>query len=49
MTNSKSEHELLIDKLIEAGFENGWSITGTELVYWEHDADPPTPLTRPKA
>jgi len=47
MTIPKTEHDLLIDKLLEAGFENGWSLSGTELVLWEHEANPPAPLKRP--
>lgn len=40
-------HTELITLLIDAGFENGWALNGTELVLWEHDAEPPAPLTRP--
>ena len=35
--------------LIDAGFIDGWSLSGETLVQWEHDADPPAPLTRPEA
>jgi len=35
--------------LIDAGFTSGWSLLGTELTIWEHDTEPPAPLTRPKA
>jgi hypothetical protein len=35
--------------IIEAGYTSGWATHGEELVLWEHDADPPAPLTRPKA
>jgi hypothetical protein len=35
--------------LVEKGFDNGWAIADGKLVLWEHDADPPAPLTRPEA
>jgi hypothetical protein len=35
--------KLLADK----GFPTGWALTGDELILWEHDEDPPAPLTRP--
>jgi hypothetical protein len=38
----------IVNILIDAGFENGWALNGTELILWEHDEDPPAPLTRPK-
>jgi hypothetical protein len=37
----------LVDLLINAGFDSGWVLTGDVLTYWEHDAEPPKPLTRP--
>jgi hypothetical protein len=33
--------------LVDAGFTDGWALAGDELVIWEHDEDPPAPLTRP--
>jgi len=39
----------LIELLYQQGFDNGWAIAGETLVLWEHDADPPAPLTRPEA
>jgi hypothetical protein len=39
----------LIQILTDAGFDNGWALNGTQLVLWEHEEDPPKPLTRPKA
>jgi hypothetical protein len=33
--------------LLENGFDNGWALFGETLTIWEHDQDPPTPLTRP--
>jgi hypothetical protein len=41
-------HSQLIELLNEAGFETGWALAGEILVLWEHDADPPAPLTRPE-
>jgi hypothetical protein len=37
----------MADLLIEAGYTDGWAISGETLVLWEHDTDPPAPLTRP--
>ena len=42
-------NEQLIELLISAGFEAGWAISGEKLILWEHDAEPPAPLTRPVA
>ena len=41
-------HDELIQLLNDAGFEAGWVLHGTKLVVWEHDAEPPAPLTRPE-
>lgn len=41
-------HLEIVQMLIEAGFTEGWSLSGETLVQWEHDADPPPPLTRPE-
>ncbi len=41
-------HEELCQLLIDAGFDFGWSLAGTELILWEHDENPPAPLTRPQ-
>jgi hypothetical protein len=43
----KTEHEKLTDLLIGAGFDGGWVLQGDTLILWEHEADPPKPLTRP--
>jgi hypothetical protein len=40
-------HEELLKLLSDKGFDSGWVLTGETLVYWEHDQDPPAPLTRP--
>lgn len=42
-------HNDLVQKLIDAGFESGWALSGETLVIWEHDENPPAPLTRPEA
>ena len=41
-------HTELVKLLIDAGFESGWALGGETLVLWEHDEDPPAPLTRPE-
>jgi hypothetical protein len=38
----------LIQKLYDAGFDNGWAVLDGNLVLWEHDAEPPLPFIRPK-
>jgi hypothetical protein len=40
-------HNDLVQKLIDAGFESGWALNGTELVIWEHEENPPKPLNTP--
>jgi hypothetical protein len=37
----------IITLLIEKGFDTGWALFGTDLTIWEHDENPPAPLTRP--
>ena len=39
----------LVQLLIDAGFTDGWAMAEDVLVLWEHDQDPPAPLTRPEA
>ena len=41
------KHKELVKLLVETGFETGWALLGETLTVWEHDADPPAPLTRP--
>jgi hypothetical protein len=41
-------HEELKKLLLDAGFDNGWALSDEELVLWEHEQNPPKPLTRPK-
>lgn len=45
----KNKHMELVQLLTDAGFDSGWALNDTELVIWEHEADPPAPLTRPEA
>lgn len=40
-------HKELIKLLVEKGFNDGWILSDTELVIWEHDENPPKPLKRP--
>lgn len=40
-------HQELNELLIDAGFHTGWALSGDTLILWEHDEDPPAPLTRP--
>jgi hypothetical protein len=42
-------HEQLVELLHNAGFADGWAMSGDTLVIWQHDQDPPAPLTRPEA
>jgi hypothetical protein len=42
-------HEELLELLAQSGFDTGWVLTGETLTLWEHDADPPAPLTLPEA
>ena len=44
MTNKEA-----VNLLIESGFDSGWVLSDNTLVLWEHDTDPPAPLTRPEA
>ncbi len=41
-------HEELCKLLQDQGFESGWVLEGEVLTRWEHDEDPPSPLTRPE-
>lgn len=42
-------HEELCELIREQGFDSGWTLEGETLTLWEHDEDPPAPLTRPEA
>lgn len=37
----------MVQLLLDAGFTDGWAIAGDELILWEHEEEPPTPLVRP--
>ena len=39
----------MVQLLLDAGFTDGWALDGDNLVLWEHDGEPPAPLTRPEA
>jgi hypothetical protein len=41
-------NEEIIELLLNSGFETGWAISGDNLILWEHEADPPSPLVRPE-
>lgn len=41
-------HTELVSLLRNNDFTDGWVLTGDTLSLWEHDEDPPAPLTRPK-
>jgi hypothetical protein len=45
----KTEHQKIIELLENAGFETGWVLQGETLTVWEHETEPPKPLTRPEA
>ena len=42
-------HKELCQLLREKGFDSGWTLEEEILILWEHDEDPPSPLTRPDA
>lgn len=35
--------------LLDAGFDSGWVVSDGVLILWEHNENPPAPLTRPEA
>ena len=41
-------HNELLELLLNANFTSGWTLSEETLTQWEHDTDPPAPLTRPK-
>ena len=43
-----NEHNSLVKIIVDAGFIDGWALNATKLVLWEHDENPPAPLTRPE-
>lgn len=44
---------MILSKVVEllraAGYDSGFATDDEVLTLWEHDEDPPAPLTRPKA
>jgi hypothetical protein len=46
--NNLTKHEEIVSLLEDAGFSTGWALADEILILWEHDEDPPKPLTRPK-
>ena len=42
-------HNPMIQLLLDNGYDSGWAMTEETLILWEHDEDPPAPLTRPEA
>jgi hypothetical protein len=46
---TQDKHQELCKILTEAGFDGGWVLQGETLTVWEHEAEPPKPLTRPEA
>ena len=37
----------MIDLILDAGYNTGFAVNGDVLVLWEHEEEPPAPLTRP--
>ena len=37
----------MVQLLEVAGFSSGWALHEDTLILWEHEQDPPAPLTRP--
>jgi hypothetical protein len=37
----------MMQLLLNAGFNSGWVLSDEKLILWEHDTEPPAPLTRP--
>ena len=42
-------HSELVALLRDKGFTDGWALSGEVLILWEHDENPPAPLTRLEA
>ena len=38
----------MVQLLLDNGYDSGWAMTEETLILWEHDDEPPTPLTRPE-
>jgi hypothetical protein len=39
----------MVQLLLDASFDSGWTLSDDTLILWEHDQDPPAPLKRPEA
>jgi hypothetical protein len=48
MRPEEQEHNELLQKLYDAGFDSGWAVRDGVLVLWEHEENPPKPFTRPE-
>ena len=44
---SELEVHPMIKLLLDNGFNTGWALLGDELTLWQHEENPPAPLTRP--
>ena len=42
-------HLELVALLRDKDFTDGWALSGDVLILWEHDENPPAPLTRAEA
>jgi hypothetical protein len=47
MSNLIENENPTVQLLLDAGFTNGWVVSGELLILWEHVEDPPPPLVRP--
>ena len=41
------KHLEALELLEKNAFHTGWVLQNGVLIFWEHDEDPPAPLTRP--
>lgn len=39
----------IVQSLLDAGFDSGWVCSDDALIVWEHEENPPAPLTKPVA
>ncbi len=40
-------HKEAVQLLLDNGIDHGWVLNDVHLVVWEHEENPPAPLTRP--
>jgi hypothetical protein len=45
---TQEQHQELLDLLTKAGFVDGYALAGDKLILWQHQENPPAPLTRPE-